>query len=272
MLDRADVIFRYDGSLEGLLCCVFESFRSRRLPLDIWEAQEPRLSLVPEFTVPSRREEAARVWRRLRQLSPDAAAWTETGFLSGEEDKAAALHAFLCMVFRQGRGTTGLLGDPVVARAFQLQRQVHNEAHCFIEFLRFQDCRGVLAGQIEPQAFVLPLMASHFARRFPGEAFLIHDKAHGAVLLHQAGRMEILPVEELELAPPSQEEARYQALWRRYYDTIAIRERLNPKCRRTHCPKRFWNHMLELNRRELGPGGAQSVLGTAGANPPGLRP
>ena len=61
MLDRADVIFRYDGSLEGLLCCVFESFRSRRLPLDIWEAQEPRLSLVPEFTVPSRREEAARM-------------------------------------------------------------------------------------------------------------------------------------------------------------------------------------------------------------------
>ena len=117
------MIFRYDGSLEGLLCCVFESFRSRRLPLDIWEAQEPRLSLVPEFTVPSRREEAARVWRRLRQLSPDAAAWTETGFLSGEEDKAAALHAFLCMVFRQGRGTTGLLGDPVVARAFQLQRR-----------------------------------------------------------------------------------------------------------------------------------------------------
>ena len=134
------------------------------------------------------------MWRRLRQLSPDAAAWTETGFLSGEEDKAAALHAFLCMVFRQGRGTTGLLGDPVVARAFQLQRQVHNEAHCFIEFLRFQDCRGVLAGQIEPQAFVLPLMASHFARRFPGEAFLIHDQTHGMALVYRPYEWAIVPM------------------------------------------------------------------------------
>ncbi len=249
MLNRADLIFRYDGSLEGLLCCVFESYRSRRLPLDIWGAEEPRLSLVPELFIPSRREEAARVWRKLRQLSPEAASWTETAFLSDEEDKARAIHAFLCLVFRQGRTATRLLGDPVVARVFQIQRQVQGEAHHFMEFLRFQDCGGVLAGQIEPRAFVLPLIASHFAGRFPGEAFLIHDKVHGAALLHREGRMEIRPVEELDLAPPAPGEARYQSLWRRYYDTIAIEERLNPQCRRTHCPQRFWNHMLELNRR-----------------------
>ena len=29
-------------------------------------------------------------------------------------------------------------------------------------------------------------------------------------------------------------------------DTIAIKERLNPKCRMTHCAKRFWAHMLEM--------------------------
>lgn len=133
-----------------------------------------------------------------------------------------------------------------MARAYQLQRQVQNEAHLLIEFLRFRDHHGVLAAQIEPRAFVLPLMGRHFADRFPGEAFLIHDMTHGAALVHQGGRMEILPLEELELGSPTPAEEEYRALWRRYYDTIAIKERFNPKCRMTHCAKRFWAHMLEM--------------------------
>lgn len=246
MPDRANLVYRYDGSLPGLLCCVFESCRTGRMPLDIWDEEAPCTSLAPELTIPADREEAAQVWRRLRQLSHEASHWTEVAFLSGAEDKAIALHDFLCETFRRGRGIAGFLGDPVVARAYQLQRQVHNEAHLFLEFLRFQERGGVLAAQIEPKAFVLPLMGRHFAARFPGEAFLIHDITHGAALLHQGGRMEIRPLEDLELCSPTPAEAQYQELWRRYYDTIAIQERQNPKCRMTHCAKRFWNHMLEM--------------------------
>jgi len=257
MPDRSNIVYRYDGSLPGLLCCVFESCRNRRLPLAIWEEDEPCTTLAPELTIPTDREDAARVWRALRRLSPDAAGWTETAFLSGEEDKTPALHDFLWETFQRGRSITGCLGDPVVARAFQLQRQVRNEAHLFLEFLRFRERRGVLAAQIEPKSFVLPLMGGHFAARFPGEAFLIHDLTHRAALLHQNGRMEIFPLDELAEEAPDPREEGYRELWRRYYDTIAIRERLNPRCRMTHCPKRFWNHMLEMDgaaRREIGKG------------------
>lgn len=270
MPDRANLIYRCDGSLPGLLCCVFESRRTHRLPMGIWDEEDPRTTLAPELTIPTNREEAVKVWRALRRLSPDAAHWAETAFLSGEEDKAVAIHDLLWETFERNRNVTGYLGDPVVARAFQLQRQVHNEAQMFIEFLRFKERRGVLAAQIEPKAFVLPLIGGHFAARFPGEAFLIHDLTHGAALLHQRGRMEIFPLEELseeaasskeaassdetanlkEAANPDEEknpeEEGYQQLWRRYYDTIAIRERYNPRCRMGHCPKRFWNHMLEM--------------------------
>ncbi len=246
MPDRANLVYRYDGSLPGLLCCVFESRRTGRMPLDLWEEGAPCLSLAPELTIPTDREDAAYVWRQLRRISHEAAHWTEVAFLSGAEDKAMALHDFLCEAFRRGRGIAGFLGDPVVARAYQLQRQVHNEAHLLLEFLRFEEHHGVLAAQIEPKAFVLPLMGRHFAARFPGEAFLIHDITHGAALLHQGGRMEIRPLEDLSLDSPTPAESGYQKLWQRYYDTIAIKERLNPRCRMTHCAKRFWNHMLEM--------------------------
>ena len=269
MPDRANLIYRYDGTLQGLLCCVFESCRTGRLPLDIWEEGELSTSLAPELTIPADREEAARVWRRLRQLSPDAAHWTEVAFLSGDPDKAMALHDFLWESFRRGQSIVGFLGDPVVARAFQLQRQVHNEAHLFLEFLRFEEHHGILTAQIEPRAFVLPLMGKHFAARFPGEAFVIHDITHGAALLHQHGRMEIQPLEDLTLDSPTAAEAQYQQLWQRYYDTIAIRERLNPKCRMTHCAKRFWNHMLEMPPAR---GDGKALAGGFGPLPRGEAP
>ena len=193
MPDRSDLIYRYNGELPGLLCCVFESRRTGRLPLNIWEEWEPCTSLAPELTIPASREEAAQVWRSLRRLSPTGAHWVEVSFLSGEEGKAMDLHDFVWETFERGQDITGFLGDPVVARVFGLQRQVHNEAHLFLEFLRFREQQGVLCAQIEPKSFVLPLMGGHFAARFPGEAFLIHDITHGAALLHRGGGWRSTP-------------------------------------------------------------------------------
>ena len=81
--------------------------------------------------------------------------------------------------------------------------------------------------------------------------------------------MEIQPLEDLTLDSPTAAEAQYQELWRRYYDTIAIRERLNPKCRMTHCAKRFWNHMLEMPPAR---GDGKALAGGFGPLPRGEAP
>ena len=48
------------------------------------------------------------------------------------------------------------------------------------------------------------------------------------------------------MAPPNETEAAYRLLWKRFYDTVAIRERENPKLRMTHMPKRYWSTMTEF--------------------------
>jgi hypothetical protein len=35
-------------------------------------------------------------------------------------------------------------------------------------------------------------------------------------------------------------------LWRSYYDTIAIRERLNPKKQRQDMPVKYWKYLTEM--------------------------
>ena len=49
-----------------------------------------------------------------------------------------------------------------------------------------------------------------------------------------------------DLPPPDPEEARFQALWRSFYDALAIPARANPTLRRSNCSKRYWACMTEL--------------------------
>ena len=48
------------------------------------------------------------------------------------------------------------------------------------------------------------------------------------------------------LYPPSAREQEFQALWKQFYDTLEIKARRNEKGRMTHCPKRFWQDMVEM--------------------------
>ena len=62
----------------------------------------------------------------------------------------------------------------------------------------------------------------------------------------------------IRAAAPGREERDFRRLWRRFYDTIAIEGRENPRCRMTQMPKQFWGTMTEFQnepeeRKELAP-------------------
>ena len=48
------------------------------------------------------------------------------------------------------------------------------------------------------------------------------------------------------MAAPSAAEAQYRRLWKRFYDTIEIEARRNPKLRMSKMPKRYWDTMTEF--------------------------
>ena len=46
-LHDADVVYLYDGSFEGFLCCVYESFAQHELPFAVWTPQRETATLYP---------------------------------------------------------------------------------------------------------------------------------------------------------------------------------------------------------------------------------
>lgn len=57
--------YTYDGSFAGFLCCVYESYVRRELPVCFAMAEDPRLTLWPDRAVETCREHAERVYRSL---------------------------------------------------------------------------------------------------------------------------------------------------------------------------------------------------------------
>jgi len=168
-------------------------------------------------------------------------------FLSGREDKELLLIRFLHLAFALGPGTVKRAGHPDVAPLYEMEKSLNWEIDKFQGFVRFQEYDGVLGAVIHPKNYILPLLRAHFCGRFPEENFMIYDAVHNAVLIqenHKARLMELAA--PLELPPPSEREQEFQALWKQFYNTLEIKARHNEKCRMSHCPKRFWADMVEM--------------------------
>ena len=43
----------------------------------------------------------------------------------------------------------------------------------------------------------------------------------------------------------AEDEKLFQTLWKNYFKSLTIKERINPKLQRQHMPQRFWKYLVE---------------------------
>ena len=173
-----------------------------------------------------------------------------------EMDKADAIYKTIVLALRSSDKEKVLLylGEPCIFRVFTLSRATHNEAHHLTGFLRFSELKnGVLFSTIHPKNHALPILAEHFADRFPQENFMIYDETRQLAAVHRAGKNFML-VDASDLNQDiihnfSEEEQQFRDLWMTFFDSIAIKARTNPKLQSQNIPKRFWPDALELARQ-----------------------
>lgn len=173
--------------------------------------------------------------------------------LSPAPDRADAVLAVMqtARTLQNPRNVMQYLSHPKVERVFELSRMVANEAHFFVEFIRFRELEnGVLFSEIAPRSQVLTCIADHFSNRFPLENWMIWDKTHQMYLVHETGKHWVLVLEEavdIELVRRvSKAERNYTHLWKSFCRTIAIEERRNPKLQQNHLPLHFRENMVEF--------------------------
>ena len=174
--------------------------------------------------------------------------------LSDDDEKAEVVFRMMQQARKLEDSTRIMehLGNPDVARVFELSRRVSNEAHAYKEFIRFRELENrVLFSEITPKSQVLTCIAGHFADRFPLENWMIYDKTHETFLIHVERRpWKLVRGEMLNMDAASrvtEEQRKYEELWRGFFNSIAIKKRENPRLQQTHLPKRYRREMTEFS-------------------------
>lgn len=251
MADWPLVNYRYDGTFAGFLSCVYDSFTYHEAPAAFFSPEDDRFSLYETRNVATNRANAKRVYASWRKkISPTAQEWAADGFLTCLPEREMVIYRFISLGYQVGPGVTRWLTDGRVEPLYKGVQFLKNEAHLLKGFVRFGDYGGFLAGRIQPKNRVLPLLRGHFCARYNTEQFLLYDETHREALFYRPHEWVILPLTALRLPEVDPSEAGYQALWKTFYDAVAIEGRYNPKLRMSNVPKRYWANMVEL-RPEL---------------------
>ena len=173
-LHDADVVYLYDGSFEGFLCCVYESFAQHELPFAVWTPQRETATLYPVKDIATDPAVARRVFASFgKKLGAETEYLVSRDFLSGQEDKELLLLRFLHLAFALGPGTVKREGHPVVAPLYAMKKSLDWEVDKFQGFVRFEEHDGMLGAVIHPQKLYPPPAAPTLLRTLPGGGF--HD-------------------------------------------------------------------------------------------------
>jgi probable DNA metabolism protein len=156
-----------------------------------------------------------------------------------------ALWHTLASVWKQGCSAEADLADEHVNAVLKAALRTGGEYNKYLGLVRFRDVGGIFYSELEPECDVLTLLADHFSGRLPGQSWVLHDLRRKKAAVHDGRGWFITNIDLSQIPPSTEEDQRYQELWREFYRSTTTRQRLNAVVQRGHMPKKYWKYLVE---------------------------
>lgn len=166
-----DVIYQYDSSLDGFLCCVYESYVYKEAPAAFCCDEDP-LSLYEVRTVVTKPAYSQRVSRGIAARSGKALAVVRRGFLTCLPDKELHLYAFIRKLLAEGPGFMRDLSDPACYPLYRAIRHMNGELEKLRGLCGFRTTAVHWAQRLSPKTVCCRCCAAIFASVTPTSSFL----------------------------------------------------------------------------------------------------
>jgi len=169
-------------------------------------------------------------------------------FLSNYQEKELVIYYFFKNALKYGSKVKYMRNLNCTNKTLQISQYVHHEAHKMKGFLRFKKMKAFYYAEISPENNIIELIAPHFKKRLANENWLIKDVKRNFYCLYDKKQIYLLNGDEIKdlnlLSQVSEDEI--EDLWKSFFKTIAIKERINKKCQRNFMPKKYWQYMIEM--------------------------
>ena len=252
----AQMIFTFDGTYEGLLTVIFESYRlkiepQRILPAEDWQGNffEQPIAVQTDETLAKRVLEGLK-----KKCSSKTVRLLYRCFLSELPEIPMLTYHFVRKAMASLRDITDNYGDDTVLKLHQINKKIGREVHRMHAFVRFQRTKDdIYYSVIEPDFNVMPLLPPHFEDRYPAQDWIIYDAQRRYGVFYNQQKTDFitfaedhrLQLRQLDKDVLEDTELDYQVLWKSYFDSVNIPERRNMKLHLRHVPKRYWKYLSE---------------------------
>jgi probable DNA metabolism protein len=252
------VTYVFDGSFEGLLTAIFESYERKDKQVElVWDKLHQPSMLNETLTIISTEEKAERVWKGLKKkLQPNWSVAFYKAYLSEDPQVFQDLFYFAHYIFDNPAGAEKNFGNTYVMAIDKINHKIRREAHRMKAFIRFQKTAdGIYYCPVEPDFNVLPLIIKFFKDRYADQQWIIYDTKRRYGLFYNLHTVEQITYDFIseidtrtvnlpkELVDEKEELA--AILWKDYFKSTNIPARKNMKLHLQHVPKRYWKYLTE---------------------------
>ena len=250
------IIFHYDKTLEGLLTAIFDAYNRKTFPQRLLGVDELEPLFVDEsFTVITDEEKSSRVWKALeKKLESNTLNMITYVWLSEIAGSDEVIFRYIRKAIDSRQSIETNFADDDVLQMQKLAQKVNKEKHRLIEFVRFQKAADdIFFAPVSPDHNALPLTLEHFKDRFADQKWVIYDTKRNYGFYYDLKTVTEMTLDSTDLFPKgkldeslmAEDEKLYQDLWKGYFKSMTIKERINPKLHRQHLPKRYWKYLTE---------------------------
>ncbi|WP_182188175.1 TIGR03915 family putative DNA repair protein [Pectinatus frisingensis] len=242
--------YQYDGSFPGFLSVVYQAYHDGTSHVEKIENKRAGSSLFGnEKIITSNIDHASSVINSFHQKCGSIAAHTlYYAFMAEQPEREMILFYYICTAFRHIGTLSVCRRDPWIQQVEKWSLKTSNECQRILGLLRFNElAAGMLYAIIKPDYNIVPLIAGHFTNRLPAEEWAIHD-----IHRHIAAYYDKKTLLITEITEPkhnldySKDEQKFRQMWCQYYRSIAIKERENPRLRRSFMPEKYWPYLTEM--------------------------
>lgn len=249
-------IYVFDNSFEGFLTLIFDYYVRKPKQIKVVAEKYFLPSMFDDvYTVTTDDMKAKRVHKTLKgKLNSTSYKAFQATFLSEEAEAYEKLFYYSRLIINESSAIQLNYGNEFVLYVMKMYRSVHREKHHHEAFIRFEKInQGLFFAKTEPKYNVLPLIATHFRKRYADQNWIIYDSIRKYGIFYNKELNQVQQI-QLNFTPKSStvpstyldvNENLYQELWKSYFNSTTIAARKNSRLQIQLMPKRFWKLLTE---------------------------
>lgn len=233
---------------EDMLTCIYDAWTSKKGHKNITLLLEPveQYTLFDEYIHVD--ADPSKVEKLMQAICQKISPWFYQRLLYSsmayEDHVLDNIYRCLILGFAYGPSVLKQVQYKDIMEHQLIFKRLSNEVNRFQEFLRFhkivKGTECIYISHIRPKSRLITALGPIFLDRMPSEHWMIIDDTHRQAVIHQKDEglyLQNLSDTEYKLLLETNEvRDEITDLWAIFFETIAIEQRKNEKCQRSHYP------------------------------------